>query len=254
MTKSEAIVVPELYVGYPGVAFGGYVAGVLAQRCGARTVRVDFRGPVPVEVPVPIAETADGAVELGEAERPLATACPAALQLDVPAAPSWDAAAAASDRFRAAPPSGVVDCFGCGLRPADRGLRVHCSPVPDLGLVACAWVPSGAFADPDGLLPAHLLWGALDCPGHWAGRFLGTQRPGAVTAVLTGTILRPVAAGEPYITYAWLLSESGRKHMMGVALATAEGELCALSESLWIDPRPAAGDAAAPSGRHRATR
>ncbi|MGW0840542.1 hypothetical protein ACWD26_10315 [Streptomyces sp. NPDC002787] len=239
MTTSDAIVVPELYVGYPKVAFGGYVAGVLAERSGARTVQVDFRGPVPVGVPVRIAETAGGGVELGEAERPLAAARPAELPLDVPAAPSWDEAAAASERFRAAPPPGVVDCFGCGLRTADRGLRVHCTPVPDLGLVASAWVPPRVFADPDGLLPAHLVWGALDCPGNWAGRFLGTQRPGAVTATLTGTILRPVAAGEPYIVYAWLLSESGRKHMMGVALATAEGELCARSEALWIDPRPA---------------
>ncbi|MFJ7077557.1 hypothetical protein [Streptomyces sp. NPDC098781] len=243
MTTSDAIVVPELYVGYPGVAFGGYVAGVLAERSGAPTVRVDFRGPVPVEVSVPIAETAGGGVELGTAERPLAVARPAELPLDVPAAPSWDEAAAAAERFRAAPPAGVVDCFGCGLRPADRGLRVYGTPVPDLGLVASAWTPSPAFADPDGLLPTHLVWGALDCPGNWAGRFLGTQRPGAVTAALTGTVVRPVVAGEPYISYAWLVSESGSKHVMGVALTTAEGELCAVSEALWIDPRSASASA-----------
>ncbi|MFE4581709.1 hypothetical protein [Streptomyces chartreusis] len=240
MTTSDAIVVPELYVGYPEVAFGGYIAGVLAERSGARTVRVDFRGPVPVEVPVRIAETADEGVELGEAERPLAAARPAELPLEVPAAPSWDEADAAAERFRAAPPSGVVDCFGCGLRTADRGLRVHGTPVPDRGLVASAWTPSHAFADADGLLPTQLVWGALDCPGHWAGRFLGTLRAGAVTASLTGTVLRPVVAGEPHISYAWLVSESGRKHTMGVALATAEGELCGVSEALWIDPKTAA--------------
>ncbi|WP_330352281.1 hypothetical protein [Streptomyces chartreusis] len=239
MTTSDAIVVPELYVGYPEVAFGGYIAGVLAERSGARTVRVDFRGPVPVEVPVRIAETADEGVELGEAERPLAAARPAELPLEVPAAPSWDEADAAAERFRAAPPSGVVDCFGCGLRTADRGLRVHGTPVPDRGLVASAWTPSHAFADADGLLPTQLVWGALDCPGHWAGRFLGTLRAGAVTASLTGTVLRPVVAGEPHISYAWLVSESGRKHTMGVALATAEGELCGISEALWIDPKAA---------------
>ena len=231
--------VPELYSGYPGVAFGGYVAGVLAERSGARTVRVDFRGPVPVETPVRIAETADDGVELGDGERPLAVARPAALPPAAPAAPSWDPAAAAAARFRGAPPTGVVDCFGCGLRSADRGLRVYCAPVPELDLVASAWTPSPAFADPDGLLPPALVWGALDCPGNWAGRFLGTQRPGAVTASLTGTVLRPVTTGEPYVSYAWLLSESGRKHTMGAALATAEGELCAVSEALWIDPRPA---------------
>ncbi|MBZ3901153.1 PaaI family thioesterase [Streptomyces griseiscabiei] len=240
MTTSDAIVVPELYVGYPGVAFGGYVAGVLAERSGAKTVRVDFRGPVPVGVPVRVTGTAAGSVEAGEPGRPLAAARPAELPLDVPAAPSWDEAAAAAERYRAEPPTGVVDCFGCGLRAADRGLRVHCAPVPGRDLVASAWTPSHAFADPDGLLPPRLVWGALDCPGNWAGRYLGTQRPGAVTAALTGTVLRPVVTGERYLVYAWLLSESGRKHTMGVALTTAEGELCAVSRSLWIDPRTAA--------------
>ncbi|MGW7367546.1 hypothetical protein ACWGI8_30035 [Streptomyces sp. NPDC054841] len=241
MTTTDAIVVPELYVGYPGVAFGGYVAGVLAERSEAKTVRVDFRGPVPVEVPVRIAATAGGGAELGEGEWPLATARPAELLLDAPAAPSLDEAAAAAEAFRAAPPVGMVDCFGCGLdRTPDRGLRQHCTPVPGRDLVASAWIPSPALASEDGLLPPELVWGALDCPGNWAGRMLGTQRPGAVTAALTGALLRPVRAGEPYISYAWLQSESGRKHSMGVALATAEGELCALAEALWLDPRPAA--------------
>jgi hypothetical protein len=74
----------------------------------------------------------------------------------------------------------------------------------------------------------------------WAGRLLGTQRQGAVTAFLTATLLRPVAAAAPHISYAWVLAESGRKHTLGVALATADGELCAVAEALWLDPRPAA--------------
>ncbi|MEU2434098.1 hypothetical protein ABZ611_32215 [Streptomyces sp. NPDC007861] len=245
MTTSDAIVVPGLYVGYPGVAFGGYVAGLLAERSGAKALRVDFRGPVPVEVPVRIAETAGGGAELGDAGRALATAAPAEPALDAPGAPSWEEAVAAAEVFRAAPPAGVVDCFGCGLRASDRGLRQHCSPVPGRGLVATGWVPDPVLAGPGGFLPPRLAWGALDCPGLWAGRLLGTQRPGAVTAALTGALLRPVRVGAPHISYAWLRSESGRKHVMGVALATAEGELCGLAESLWVDPRDPrhAGDA-----------
>ncbi|MFE7774609.1 PaaI family thioesterase [Streptomyces sp. NPDC057445] len=238
MTTTDAIVVPELYVGYAGVAFGGYVAGVLAERTVAKTVRVDFRGPVPVGVPVRIAETADGGVELGPGDRALATATPAGGTPEAPGAPSWEEAVSAAQAFRAAPPPGLVDCFGCGLdRTPDRGLRQHCTPVPGREVVASAWVPSPALAGPDGLLPPGLVWGALDCPGNWAGRMLGTQRPGAVTASLTGTLLRPVFTGEPHISYAWLLAESGRKHTMGVALARADGELCAVAQALWLDPR-----------------
>ncbi|MER6998846.1 hotdog fold domain-containing protein [Streptomyces sp. NPDC000410] len=239
MTTTEAIVVPELYVGYPTVAFGGYVAGVLARRSDdAKPVRVDFRGPVPVEVPVPIAETPGGGWQLGESGRPLATASPGELSADVPDAPSLAEALAAAEAFRADPPPGVVDCFGCGPdRTPDRGLRQHCTVVPGRDVVAAAWVPSPALADAGGEFPPELVWGALDCPGNWAGCLLGTQRPGAVTASLTGTLLRPVRAGEPYISYAWLLGESGRKHTMGVALATADGTLCAHAEALWLDPR-----------------
>ncbi|MET9663959.1 hypothetical protein ABZY19_01180 [Streptomyces sp. NPDC006475] len=240
----ETVVVPELYVGYPGVAFGGFVAGLLAERSGAGTVRVDFRGPVPVGVPVPIAGTAGAGWALGPADMPLATARPAGpddRRDDAPPAPGWDEAVAATEAFRAAPPPGMVDCFGCGLdRTPDRGLRQHCTPVPGRDVVACGWIPDPALADSDGLLPPELVWGALDCPGNWAGRLLGTQQAGAVTASLTATLLRPVAAAAPHVSYAWLREESGRKHTMGVALATAGGELCAVAEALWLDPRPRA--------------
>ncbi|WP_338673055.1 hypothetical protein V1460_08300 [Streptomyces sp. SCSIO 30461] len=239
---TDVIVVPPLYSGYPGVAFGGYVAGVLARRSAADAVRVDFRGPVPVGSEVRISTTDAGGAELGEPGQPLTTAIPvdaAPLSaLAVPDAPSWDEALAAAEAYRADPPPGSVDCFGCGPeRTPERGLRQHCTVVPGRELVATAWVPSPTLAADDGTLPTELVWGALDCPGFAAGRSLGTQRAGAVTASLTGTLLRPLVAGERYISYAWLLSESGRKHTMAVAVSTADGELCAVSQALWVDPR-----------------
>ncbi|MFI6051710.1 PaaI family thioesterase [Streptomyces violascens] len=251
MTAIETITVPAHLQGYPGVAFGGYVAGVLAGRAfpelstaseqggpQPKAVRVDFWRPVPTGVPVRIAETTDGGIELTSGEAVLAFAFPAEQSVEVPEAPSWAEASAAGDAYRAAPPSGSVDCFGCGLdRTPDTGLRQHCGPVPGRALVATAWTPGPQLADAEGMLPPELVWGALDCPGNAAGRLLGTQRPGAVTASLTATLLRPVGVGERLISYAWLRSEEGRKHHMGVALASASGDLCAVATSLWIDPR-----------------
>jgi hypothetical protein len=238
MTAIETIMVPAHLQGYPGVAFGGYVAGVLAGRAAAKTARVDFRRPVPTGVPVRLAETADGGAELTSGEVVLALAVPAEQSVEAPEAPSWAEASAAGDAYRAAPPSGSVDCFGCGLdRTPDTGLRQHCGRVPGRDLVATAWTPGTQLADADGLLPPSLAWGALDCPGNAAGRLLGTQRPGAVTASLTATLLRPVKVGEQLISYAWPRSEEGRKHHMGVALASASGDLYAVATSLWIDPR-----------------
>ncbi|MFC8125725.1 hypothetical protein [Streptomyces sp. NPDC057302] len=104
-------------------------------------------------------------------------------------------------------------------------------------VVAAAWIPGVELADGDGLIPDELVWAALDCPGGWAVRELGTSTDASVTAALAATLLRPVVAGEEYVSYAWVGESAGRKHPSGVALATAEGELCAVAEALWVDPR-----------------
>jgi hypothetical protein len=238
MTDIEVITVPRHLRGYPGVAFGGYVAGVLAGRATAKTVRVDFRRPTPVEVPVGLTQTADGGAVLTGADGVLAVATPDELDLEVPEPPSWSEASAAAEAYRAAPPEGAVDCFGCGLdRTPDTGLRLHCGVVPGRDLVAAAWTAGPALADTDGNLRAELVWGALDCPGNAAGRLRGSMREGAVTASLAARLLRPVPVSSRLVSYAWVLSEEGRKHQMGVALATAGGDVCAVSSALWVDRR-----------------
>ncbi|WP_409240453.1 PaaI family thioesterase [Streptomyces sp. PA5.6] len=242
----EVVTVPASHQGYPGVAFGGYVAGLLAARAPAGTVRVDFRAATPVSEPVLLTELPSGGAKLtGTSGAVLATATPVPdlSASAVPNAPSWDRAAAAAEAFRTAGPTGlaadgtVVDCFGCGPRPPGRGLRQCCMPVPGRDVVATAWTAHPAFADARGLMRAEMLWAVLDCPTAWAGVHAGSLRPGAVTASLTATLLRPVAAGEDHITYAWRISSAGRKHTMGAAVTTARGELCAVGEALWIDPR-----------------
>ncbi|MFE9633796.1 hotdog fold domain-containing protein [Streptomyces sp. NPDC006463] len=235
----ETITVPDHLCGYPGVAFGGYVAGVLAGRATAKTVRVDFRRPVPTGEPVRLTETAGGGAELTAGELLLAAATPAELDTDVPDAPSWTVASAAADAYRAVPPDGSTDCFGCGLhRTPSTGLRLHCGPVPGGAMVATAWTPAAGLGGPDGLLPPELVWGALDCPGNAAGRFLGGRPAGAVTASLSARLLRPVPVGSGLVSYSWMLGSEGRKYRAGTALATATGDLCAFAEALWVEPRP----------------
>ncbi|WP_306317571.1 MULTISPECIES: hypothetical protein [unclassified Streptomyces] len=238
MNGVEQVTVPRAVRGYPGVAFGGYVAGLLAGRAVGRTVRVDFRLPTPVEVPVELAGDGDGGAVLTGGDGVLATATAGELDLDVPEPPSWDEASAAAEAYRADPPEGTVDCFGCGLdRTPDTGLRQHCGIIPGRDLVATAWSAGPALADAEGRLRPEMVWGALDCPGNAAGRMLGTQREGSVTASLTARVLRPVPASSPLLSYAWVLDETGRKHRLGVALAAPDGDLYALASALWLDPR-----------------
>ncbi|MEU8777993.1 hypothetical protein [Streptomyces sp. NPDC048606] len=243
--ETSTITVAERLHGYPGVAFGGYVAGLLAARTGAPAVpgavRVDFRRPVPTGVAVRIAAGADGGAELFDGEGLLlasATAAPVPAG-EVPDPPSWAEASKAADAYRADPPGGEAGCFGCGLeRTPATGLRLHCGLVPGRDLVAAAWRPGPELLGVDRVLPPELVWGALDCPGNAAGRLLDGGPAGAVTASLTGRLLRPVPASGGLVSYAWLLGSEGRKCRVGTALATAEGELCAYAEALWIRPRP----------------
>ncbi|MEV8022072.1 hotdog fold domain-containing protein [Streptomyces sp. NPDC086554] len=251
MTASPILSVPTHATGYPGVAFGGYVAGLLAARAEAKTVRVDFRGAVRPDTPLQVTQAPDGGCLLGDAENGTLVACaPAELLLDPPKMPTWEQARAATEDYlgyiRKFPPP-IPDCFGCSPVPAGRGVRVFSSLVPGRELLAAAWVPDAELALDDGTLAPEMVWSTLDCPGGWAGIRLGLMRPGSVTAALTGTQLRPVRAGERHVSYAWPIAAEGRKVTVGVALATAEGELCALAEALWISPRER-GDAAPAPG------
>ncbi|MFD5888562.1 hypothetical protein ACFWHQ_21600 [Streptomyces sp. NPDC060334] len=245
MNGTGTITVPERLHGYPGVAFGGYVAGLLAGRTAPEgtAVRVDFRRPVPTGTPAWPTPDPEGGTALLDADGTVLARATRAVEPptgDVPPAPSREEAEKAADAFRAHPPEGQADCFGCGLgRTPATGLRLHCGRVPGRDLVAAAWTPGDELAGPDGVLPPELVWGALDCPGNAAGRLLAHRPAGAVTAALTARLLRPVpVGGAGLISYAWLLGGEGRKYTAGTALTTADGELCAVAEALWIEPRP----------------
>ncbi|MFD6874823.1 MULTISPECIES: PaaI family thioesterase [unclassified Streptomyces] len=246
MRGTETITVPEALHGYPGVAFGGYVAGLLAARMAGpaegEAVRVDFRRPVATRTPVRPEPGPEGVSLLDGDGGLLAAAVTVAAPFgELPAPPSWAEAVKAADTYRADPPDGQVDCFGCGLgRTPATGLRLHCGRVPGRDLVAAGWTPGPELAGPDGALPAELVWGALDCPGNAAGRLLADGPAGAVTASLTARLLRPVpVAGEGLVSYAWLLGVEGRKCEVGTALAAPDGEPYAYARALWIRPRTA---------------
>ncbi|WP_036560838.1 PaaI family thioesterase [Nocardia brasiliensis] len=241
MIRTDTIVVPEHVHGYPGVAFGGYVAGVLAAQSGASAVRVDFRRRVPVETPVTLRRNdSDGLVLTDLEGLPLVEAVPATLALTAPPAPSWDEALAVTES--SAPLRHESDCYGCGsLCAPGRGLRLFPWPQRAQNRVVAAWTPDESLAADTGDLPTELVWAALDCPGGWVAMALHTLRHGTVTAALTATQLAPVRAGRDYVSYAWPIAEAGRKSTVGVALATRDGAVCALAEALWIHPKPAPG-------------
>ncbi|PPJ33580.1 hypothetical protein C5E45_04280 [Nocardia nova] len=57
------------------------------------------------------------------------------------------------------------------------------------------------------------------------------------TVVLTTRRIEPVRAGEKHLMWSWPIAASGCKHTVGVAIPTPKGDLCVLSEALWVEPR-----------------
>jgi len=236
--RTESVIVPEGHYGYPGIAFGGYVAGLLASRSAvAGGLQVDFRRAAPLGIPVQI--TTDGAGgEIGDDEGPFAIARPVDLTLDVPSPPTWEEALAATGEYVTEAPITQPNCFGCGPdRRKGDGLRQFLGLLPGGHLVAAAWIPASAFGDRDGTLPIELTWAALDCPGGVARSRVTSAGGPALTAYLAAATFEPVLTGKRHIAFGWVISHSGRKTVVGSALVTAGGQLCALGQALWIGPR-----------------
>ncbi|ARF58153.1 PaaI family thioesterase [Streptomyces gilvosporeus] len=233
--SAEVVIPPHIY-GFPGVGFGGYAAGILAQNLSAASVKVNFRRPIPLGSPVALRRTEDKGYELTDAEGALLTAQECDEVAVPPSVPSWDDAVEAEKRHPLTnSPFATRDCYGCGGdRAPGQGLRQNFSQRPEQRMVVAPWTPDPELGRGRTVLTPEQMWGALDCPGGWACRLFSDAPHETVTAYMATTVTKPVVLGEDHVTFGWVLSKSGRKHMVGSAIATRDGELCARTEALWL--------------------
>jgi hypothetical protein len=162
---------------------------------------------------------------------------PAKVELpEPPPAPSLEAARAAGERHIGLHQRVHPICFTCGTARDDGdGLRVFAGPVEGAprGTVACTWTPHANFANAEGLIPAEIVWAAIDCPGYFAWVEM-EGRHGALLGTMTGEVKRLPKAGEELILQAWPIAKDGRKEFAGVALYTTDGEVVARAHQVWI--------------------
>lgn len=249
MNASEpaVLVIPESFRGPPKSGNGGYVCGRVARHLApATTAEVTLRSPPPLDVPMTV-ERDRGGVQVHLGETLVAEGRTTELELEAPAAPDFDAAAACRGKSPALWEGVNTLIAGTGVHPVcvccgeeltpDVGLRVQAAPVPGFEGVAAAWIPHPAFDDGSGRVPSEILWTALDCPGQFA--FLerdaaGVVRGHALLGRFTVRIDAPVAVGERCVVTGWRLTDEGRKFEAGTALFGADGSLRAIARALWI--------------------
>ncbi|MGI8611657.1 MAG: hypothetical protein ACR2KH_05225 [Sphingomicrobium sp.] len=216
--------------GPPDSGNGGYVAGLVARALGGSGCTVTLRQPPPLEVPLTLRSSPDGA-ELFEGDRSIASAARAELALEIPPPPSLAEARAAQDRYVGHHRHHFPACFVCGPEREDGdGLRIFPGNAAG-GQVAASWTPADDLASRDGPVRTEFLWAALDCPGYFAvEESAGLALLGRMTAVIE----RIPSAGEPLIISGWAISSEGRKHHVGTALHDDQGARLAYARSTWI--------------------
>lgn len=214
------VTIAERFNGPPGTGNGGYVCGLVAAEIGP-AAQVSLYLPPPLGVPLELLHTRPGPVRLLEGDAVVAEGRPADVNIDVPAPPSYEEAAAA--RFELDHP--FPGCFVCGPDHPD---GLHILPGPVGSQLACTWRP-GPHTDP------VYVWAALDCPSGFACMPPGSA---SVLASMTARLDAPVEADGEYVVSAWKITSDARKHWGGSAIHDRSGALIACAEALWITPRP----------------
>ena len=221
--------------GPPDFGHGGYSCGSVAMLVDAPVASVSLRRPVPLDAPLDVRRGEGGTVTLLDGEDVVAEGAPAELELDVPKPVPIEAARAArgGNPWLARHP--FPTCFGCGSeRDRAEAIATLLGPVAGRdGVMADTWTPQAEFADEDGAVTRLFAWAALDCPTGAAA-----VEPESGPQVLARLTARPgpaaARAGEEHVVMSWLLGRDGRKSRGAAAIVSPEGEICGVSEGLWI--------------------
>lgn len=198
---------------------------------------VRLRIPPPLDVEMEIRKT-DDEIALFHNDELVASAKAATVDIEIPQAPDFEGAQAASRRYRGFEDHFYPGCFVCGPeREHGDGLRVFAGAVASAtgpeGMVAATWVPDESLLDASGKVATEYIWSVLDCPGAYAfpEPVSGTILLGELAVSING----PVAVGEKCVVTGWEIKHEGRKHFTGTALFGESGDCRAVAHATWFE-------------------
>jgi hypothetical protein len=230
---THTVTIPARFNGPPETANGGYACGLVAQFIDG-PAEVTLRKPPPLDEALQAVATGEGLSLYGGRDL-IATGKSSQTALEVPAPPTLDEARAAAQGYRWKDGGHPYPtCFVCGPdRPHDDGLHIYPDDVEGRGLIATDWTPAADLADDEGNVRPEFVWSALDCPG---GIAVMLDQPGrSLLGRLTAELHAPVRAGEEHVVIGWAGDRDGRKLAAGTAVFSADGELLAQADAVWIE-------------------
>jgi hypothetical protein len=229
-SMSERVIIDERYAGFPDVAHGGYVSGVLAGSFGDGA-EVVLRKPPPIGRPLEIAPDGPDRAVLRDGESVVAEASRAESGVEVPRVVTFDEAEAASRAYPGHSAHPFPSCFCCGpeREPGD-GLRIFPGRLPGSEFVAAPFVADAALADETGVLASELTWAAMDCPQLWALMLAAPpdSPERVVTSGLAATLHGTLHADQRYIVIAWPAGREGNRLYADAAVLTENGDRVAV--------------------------
>lgn len=224
------ITVERRFNGPPGSGNGGYSAGLIATTIGAG-VAVRLQQPIPLERALTIAAAGDDRWEVRAADELIATARAATVEAQVPEAPPYSEALAASKHYVGFKQHSWPGCFVCGPhRKRHDGLCIFPGAIEGASVHAAPWIPDATLDNGSGKVRPEFIWAALDCPGYFATAY---PEP-ALLGEFIVHVDRLVHVDEPCVVVSWSIGKDGRKHRAGTALFDEDGERCAVGVATWI--------------------
>jgi hypothetical protein len=226
------ITVEQTYQGIPGIAHGGYAAGLLAQRFD-EPVRVALRRPPPLETPLTVNGNSGMTSARDPAGRLVMEAEP------IPAFRTELPSLTVQQMARQAPHPGFDRhpypvCFVCGTDRTDGfGLRIGAAGD---GLSGGVWTPSGLLLPSREVVPPAFVWAVVDCvtawtfADHWNDPDWWPALTGQLAVTLTGAVRRE----RDHVVAGRVLRKEGRRIVIGAVVQDDAGRSCAHAEATWI--------------------
>lgn len=227
----STITVERRFNGPPGSGNGGYSAGLIATAIG-QGVAVRLHQRIPLDRPLSIAGGDGERWEVRADEELIATARLAPVEAQVPEAPPYSEALAASKHYVGFKHHSWPGCFVCGPeRKRHDGLCIFPGAIEGVSVLAAPWIPDPTLDNGAGKVRPEFIWAALDCPGYFAS----AHPAPALLGEFSVHVDRLVHIDEPCVVVAWSISRDGRKHRAGTALFDEDGERCAVGVATWIE-------------------